>query len=126
MSKYIDIDFYIENDGSITDTSIIDKYLTKAEGIIDNLTFQRITQIGFDNCSAWEQEIIKECVCEIADFQYMYKDVLSFISQNYNINGVSMQITTNDNYKVVNGYSIPNSTYNKLMQTRFACQSCGW
>lgn len=126
MSKYVDIDYYIENDGTITDTSIIDKYLTKAEGIVDNLTFQRINQVGFLNCSVWEQGIIKECVCEIANFQYINKDMLNSIIQSYSINGVSMTFSANDNYKVINGYSIPNSTYNKLSQTRFTCQSFGW
>lgn len=126
MSVYVDIDYYIENDGSITDTSIIDKFLTKAEGIVNNLTYQRITQIGFLNCSEWEQEIIKECVCEIADFQYMFKDILNSVSQNYSINGVSMTINPGQNYLIINGYAIPNETYNKLLQTRFACQNFGW
>lgn len=95
----------------------LDKRLKQASRHIDSLTFNRIIGMGYDNLSVFQQEVITECVCELADFEYENEDAIQSVLQNYSINGVSMAFGSSWNVMVQNGVAIMRTTYAKLMQT---------
>lgn len=93
------------------------KRLKKASRHIDSLSFNRIVGRGFDNLTPFQQGIVIECVCELADFEYENEDMINSVLQSYAINGVSMQFGSTWNVKVQNGVAIQRDTYEKLCQT---------
>lgn len=93
----------------------------KASRIIDNLTYNRIVGIGFENLTEYQQETIKECCCETVQFYDDNVDVLENVLNSYAINGVSMQFNYNASIAVVNGCAVRRSTYNRLMSTGLCC-----
>lgn len=93
------------------------KRLKKASRHIDSLTFNRIVGRGFDNLTPFQQGIVIECVCELADFEFENEDMINSVLQSYAINGVSMQFGSSWNVRVQNGVAIQRDTYEKLCQT---------
>ncbi|MEG0527458.1 MAG: hypothetical protein RR531_08085, partial [Longicatena sp.] len=75
--------------------------------------------------TAFQDDIIKDVVCQLAEFEYENKTVLDSIVTTYAINGVSMTFGDSWNVKVMNGVAIPTELYNLLSQTGFTCRSCG-
>ena len=119
---YLTLEEYKEMSGKITDEDILNKMLKQSERYIDILTYNRIKSIGFENCSEFEKEIIKEVQAEIIDFCYENKDYINSYLSSYNINGVSMSFNDiNTNIKSINGITVPKSTYDKLSLTSFTC-----
>ena len=117
---YLSIDEYKESSGKITDDKVLNKLLKQSERYIDILTYNRIKSIGFENCSEFEKDIIKECQAEIIDFYYSNNDYLNSYLNSYSLNGVSMTFgNSNNNITTVNGITLLRSTYNKLNLTRF-------
>lgn len=103
----------------------LEKRLKQASRHIDSLTFNRIIAKGFDNLTSFQQEIVKECTCELANFEYENEDVIQSVLQNYSINGVSMSFGSSWNVMVQNGVAIMRTTYAKLMQTGLCSLSLG-
>lgn len=95
----------------------LEQRLRQASRHIDSLTFNRIIGRGFDNLTSFQQEIIKECTCELANFEYENEDAIQSVLQNYSINGVSMSFGSSWNVMVQNGVAIRRDTYTSLMQT---------
>jgi hypothetical protein len=117
---YLTIDEYKELSGKITDKNVLNKFLKQSERYIDILTYNRIKSIGFENCSDFEKEIIKEVQSEIIDFYNSNQDMINSYLNSYSINGVNMSFgDTNNNILTVNGITILKSSYNKLNTTRF-------
>lgn len=100
--------------------------LREASRHIDSLTFNRIIGKGFDNLTPFQQEIIKECTCELANFEYENEDAIQSVLQNYSINGVSMSFGSSWNVMVQNGVAIRRDTYTSLMQTGLCSTSLRW
>ena len=119
---YLTLEEYKETSGKITDETVLNKMLKQSERYIDILTYNRIKSIGFENCSNFEKEIIKEVQSEIIDFYYTNQDYINSYLNSYNLNGVSMTFGNgNNNIKTVNGITILKSTYDKLSLTSFTC-----
>lgn len=95
----------------------LEQRLRQASRHIDSLTFNRIIGKGFDNLTLFQQEIVKECTCELANFEYENEDAIQSVLQNYSINSVSMSFGSSWNVMVQSGVAIRRDTYNKLMQT---------
>lgn len=96
---------------------VLDIKLKEASRNIDLLTFNRIEAHGFNNLTDFQKEIIKECVCELADFYYNNEDMIQNVLQNYSINGVSMNFGPTWNVSITNGVALNKATYSKLMST---------
>lgn len=109
-------DYKVSGHNAITDAEL-EKRLKQASRHIDSLTFNRIIGRGYDNLSMFQQDLITECVCELADFEYENEDAIQSVLQNYSINGVSMAFGESWNVMVQNGVAIMRTTYAKLMQT---------
>ena len=102
--------------GSIP-SSKVEEYLLKASRNVDTLTFNRIVAKGFDNLTEFQQEIVKQVVCEQANFLYENADAISSILDSYAINGVSMKFGSGFNVVVEGGLPIQNTVYSFLKQT---------
>lgn len=98
-----------------------DKYLKAASRHIDALTYNRIAGRGFDRLTGFQQEIIREVCCEMAEFEYENADIIQSVLQSYSINGVSMSFGSSWNVKVAAGVAVKADTYAKLEQTGLCC-----
>ena len=124
MTSYIDSDYYLNTymGTVIKDEDDIEKMLSSASRHIDTLTFNRIVEIGFDNLTEFQQEIISEAICSLADFEYENQDLLSSPFTSYSINGVSASFGEAWNVEIQNGIAIPKSVYSLLSQTGLTCR----
>ena len=77
--SYVNADYYLNRyEGDIIPEEELSKALKKASRHIDSLTYNRIVSQGFLNLTEYQQDIIKEVICEQADFEY----VLHYIDEN--------------------------------------------
>lgn len=117
---YLTLDEYKELSGKITDDKVLNKLLKQSERYIDILTYNRIKSVGFENCSDYEMDIIKEVQSEIIDFYYTNAEYLNSYLNSYSLNGVSMTFgNSNNNIITINGVTLLRSSYNTLSLTRF-------
>ena len=104
--------------GNLEDAEI-DKALQQASRHIDTLTYNRIVGIGFDNLTEYQQGIIKECECLMADWETENADYINSMLSSYSLNGASMSVTCNSASAVVtNGVAVSRDIYSHL-------QKCG-
>lgn len=122
---YADLDYYANIYGGSEDSSI-EKMLKKASRQVDTLTFCRIKSVGFNNLTEFQQNIIKDVVCELAEFISENEDILDSVYSSYSINGVSMNIGNSWNIRIENGVAIPSSLYHDLSQTGLTCRNMRW
>ncbi len=121
---YVDSEYYKSlNKNTILKDEDIENYLKSASRDIDTLTFNRIVAIGFENLTKFQQDIIKEVVCKLADFKFSNKTLLNSILSSYSINGVNMNFDKSWNIKIIKGVAIPNDLYSHLEQTGLTCRS---
>lgn len=123
---YADTEYYLnEYKGTTIPADNIEKALKTASRHIDTLTYNRIVGKGFDNLTSFQQSIIKEVCCQMADFETENEEMLNSILQSYSVNGVSMSFGSSWNVKVQNGVAIKADLYEMLQQTGLCCRSLG-
>ena len=98
----------------------LDQILHNASRQIDSLTFNRIVGKGFDNLTDFQQEIITESCCKLADFLHDNADLLDSALNAYTVNGVSMHFG-GVSVAVINGIPIRKDIYSLLSQTGLCC-----
>lgn len=109
--------------GTVIPSDKVDEALKKASRHIDALTYSRIVGRGINALTEFQQNIIKECTCMIADFEYANEDVINSVLSSYAINGVSMGFSGNGaNVSVTNGICVQKDTYSLLMSTGLTSQ----
>lgn len=113
---YVDEEFYKEQEFNTIPDDKLGRLLKQASRHIDSLTYNRI--VGkFERLTEFQQEIVQEVVCELADFEYVNASQLSSMLSSYSINGVSMQIGESTTVSKVDGVFIPDYLYSLLEQT---------
>lgn len=123
---YVNEEYYTqEYKGSIPTNEIL-KELRKASRQVDSMTYNRINKVGVSNLTNFQLSIIKDVVCELADFNYENKDLINSILSSYSINGVNMSFDNSNNVANKNGVIIPNELYNHLEKTGLTCLSFRW
>lgn len=122
---YADERYYSKETGGEIIEDDVDKYLRTASRHIDSLTYNRIVGRGFSNLTQFQQDIIREVCCELAEFEYENEDLIQNVLQSYSINGVSMSFGNSWNVKVISGVAIRSDIYEKLAQTGLCCASLG-
>lgn len=114
---YITYEEYKSMNGEIPDKETAEKHLDLASCDIDNITFNRIKKIGFENLTDFQKSIIKKAVVLQADFRVENEDWLDSALSQYSINGVSVNYGNSKSVSVVNNVFIPNTTLAILKQT---------
>ena len=114
---YADEAFY-KNEYLGTHTSEqLNRILKTASQHIDTLTFNRIVGMGFDNLTPFQQSVVREVCCQMADFMIENKDLIETTLSSYSINGVSMAFGDNWNVVTSQGIALSRSTFELLKQS---------
>lgn len=122
-ASYVDERFYIsEYEGDLIPNEELRKALKTASRHIDTTTYNRIVGRGFSNLTEFQQEIIKEVVCQQAEFEYENADEINSILSSYSINGVSAQFGSSWNVFTDKGIAMKRETYSLLCQTGLCCR----
>lgn len=95
--------------------------LERASRDVDSLTWNRIVKRGFDDLTAFQQQIVTQTVCRLAFWQTEQGDLLDSPLSGYSINGVSAQYGDSQAVTIQNGVMIPKRLYRLLEQTGLCC-----
>ncbi len=122
-TAYADPAYYRETYGGNTvPGESLEAVLRQASRHIDSLTYNRIREQGFENLTGFQQEVVREVVCQQADFEYENADEISTILSSYSINGVSAQFGSSWNVFADKGVAMKRDVYALLSQTGLCCR----
>lgn len=123
FTPYADVEYYIRNYGGTTvPMEELSRRLRIASRHVDSLTYNRIVGEGFDALTPFQQEVIREVVCQQADFECENEDMIGTVLSGYSLNGASVQFGTSWNVFAQNGVAMRKDTYNLLSQTGLCCR----
>ena len=108
--------------GSTVPADGLERALQQASRHIDSLTCNRVVGRGFSNLTDFQQEVIREVVCQQADFEWENADEINTILQGYSINGVSAQFGSSWNVFTDKGVAMKRDVYALLSQTGLCCR----
>lgn len=111
-----------EYGGDIVPERELEKALRQASRHIDSLTYNRIVGRGFSALTEFQRDIIREVVCQQADFETENEDEINTILQGYSINGVSAQFGSSWNVFTDKGVAMKRDVYAMLCQTGLCCR----
>ena len=121
-SPYITYNEYVELGGNTLTAENADKVLKKVSRQVDILTYGRINEIGWNNLTDFQRDIIGEFIVNVADFVYENEDLLNNILSSYSINGVSMDFSGNWNLTIKDGVAVKTEDYKLLEMTGLTYQ----
>ena len=120
---YVTAEYYQkEYGGSIVPEDDLKKALRQASRHIDSLPYNRIVGQGFSTLTEFQQDVIREVVCQQADFETENEDEINTILQSYSINGVSAQFGSSWNVFTDKGVAMKRDVYALLCQTGLCCR----
>ena len=120
---YATTDYYLDRyGGDLIPEEKLGKALKQASRHIDSLTYNRIVGRGFSDLTDFQQEVIREVVCQQADFEYENADEINSILSSYSINGVSAQFGSSWNVFMDKGVAMKRDVYTMLEQTGLCCR----
>lgn len=108
--------------GTVIPEEELEKSLRRASRHIDSLTFNRIVGYGFGELTGFQQELIREVVCQQAEFEYENADEINTVLSGYSINGVSVQFGNSWNVFLEKGVAMKRDVYALLCQTGLCCR----
>lgn len=116
---YAGIEYYKNTYKGNLEDADAEKALEKASRHIDTLTYNRIVAVGFENLAEYQQGVIKECECLMADWETENADYINSMLSSYSLNGASMSFTGQSaSATVVSGVAVSREIYSHL-------QKCG-
>ncbi|MDO5402977.1 MAG: hypothetical protein Q4F11_06015 [Eubacteriales bacterium] len=120
---YADEEYYknVYGGTSLPDGNIA-KLLRDASRHIDTLTYNRIVGRGIGALTEFQQEVIRESVCRLAEFEYENEDMIQTVLQQYSINGTSMSFGASWNVYIQGGVAMKKSDYALLCQSGLCCR----
>ena len=123
---YADYEYYTtEYKGTLPEEEAV-KALKQASRHIDTLTYNRIVGAGFERLTAFQQDIIKETACMMADFESANASMINSLINSYSINGASISFSGDSaNCQLVNGIIVQRNVYEILNLTGLTCLSLG-
>ena len=123
---YVTKEYYRdEYKGSLIPEEKIEKAIRQASRHIDSLTYNRIVGQGFSDLTSFQQELIKEVVCQQAEFEYENADEIESVLSSYSINGTSAQFGNSWNVFTSYGVAMRKDVYSILCQTGLCCRRVG-
>ena len=123
---YADFEYYTnEYKGTMPEEEAV-KALKQAERHINTLTYNRIKKCKFEGLTEFQQGIVKECACMMADFEHNNASMINSLVNSYSINGASITFSGEcANCQLVDGVIVQKDTYAYLAQTGLTCRSLG-
>ena len=116
---YADANYYVTEYGGYIPAESLTKFLSMACERIDTATFNRITAIGFDNLTPFQQGKIKLAACLQADF--MYENGMEPMSvQSYSVLDISVSVGTSNTEAARAGMA--SLAYECLQKTGLCCR----
>lgn len=122
---YASVGYYKQTYGGTIPEEELNRHLRDASRHIDSLTYNRIVGRGISDLTEFQQEIIREVVCKLADFEWENESLLKSVLSGYSINGVSMTMTAGWNIYTDRGVAMPKELYSLLQQTGLTCRVLG-
>ena len=120
---YVTPEYYKDTyKGSTVPEDELLQVLRLASRHIDSLTYNRIVGRGFSRLTGFQQEIIREVVCQQADFEMENADEVNTILSSYSINGVSAQFGSSWNIFTDKGVAMKRDVYALLCQSGLCCR----
>ncbi len=123
--SYADINYYYDTHKGELPKEAAESALMEASRHIDALTYNRITGRGLGALTDFQQDIIKEACCRMADFEQENAEMIQSVFRSYSINGVSMEFGQSWNIHIQNGIAVRRDIYEYLCQTGLCCRSLG-
>ena len=118
---YATVEYYKTTYGGNLDEP--EKALRQASRHIDALTYNRIVAVGFDNLTEYQQGVIRECECLMADWETENADYINSMLSSYSLNGASMSFSGNSaNAVVMNGVAVSREIYSHLQKCGLCCR----
>jgi len=115
---YVDSDYYKNTfKGILIPDNELPNRLETASDAVDDLTYNRITALGFENLTSFQQDKIKKAVCIQADFLYQYGDYLNLPVDGYTAGSISLSFGKDDS-KI----KVPGAVSNYLRQSGLSCR----
>ena len=123
---YADYEYYTtEYKGTLPEEEAV-KALKQASRHIDTLTYNRIVGAEFERLTAFQQGIIKETACMMADFESAHASMINSLINSYSINGASINFSGESaNCQLINGIIVQRDVYEVLSLTGLTCLSLG-
>ena len=120
MSQYVNSEYYLNSyKGRVIPADDLDSYLLKSSEKIDELTFNRIVKIGFNNLTDFQKEKVQRAVCSHADYIYENGTEMGQIS-SYSVLDISVSLDNKNTTEAK--YGVNSDTYNLLKQTGLTCR----
>lgn len=120
---YADAAYYTDiYNGNLLSDADRERYLKQASRHIDSLTYNRIVGRGFSNLTPFQQEVVRDVVCQQAEFEYENAEVIETVLSSYSINGTAMQFTQSWNVYTDKGVAMRKDVYALLSQTGLCCR----
>lgn len=120
---YVTPEYYHNNyKGSTVPADDVEFALRQSSRHIDSLTYNHIVGRGFFNLTEFQREIIREVVCQQADFEHENADEISTILSRYSLNGASVQFGSSWNVFADKGVAMKRDVYALLSQTGLCCR----
>lgn len=120
---YATTDYYLDTyKGKVIQAGDIDTALRNASRHIDSLTYNRIVRRGFSNLTEFQQDVIREVVCQQAEFESENADEINTILSSYSLNGASVQFGSSWNVFTDKGVAMKRDVYALLSQTGLCCR----
>ena len=120
---YADAAYYTDiYNGNLLSDADRERYLKQASRHIDSLTYNRIVGRGFSNLTPFQQEVVRDVVCQQAEFEYENAEVIETVLSSYSINGTAMQFTQSWNVYTDKGVAMRKDVYGLLSQSGLCCR----
>ena len=121
--SYVTEDYYQSTyGGTAIPKTEINKRLRTASRHIDSLTYNRIVGQGISNLTEFQQDVIREVICQQAEFEYENSELINTVLSGYSLNGVSVQFGNSWNVYTDYGIVIKKDVYALLAQTGLCCR----
>jgi hypothetical protein len=115
---YVDYKYYTETyGGDRIAASEAPRAFQTASNAVDSLTYCRINSAGLESLTAFQQNVIKQVTCALADWQTENADLLDNPYSSYSINGVAATWGKSAGVRQANGVMVPNRIYAELVKT---------
>lgn len=108
--------------GTVIPPDDLERTLRQASRHIDSLTYNRIVGRGFSNLTEFQQTVVREVVCQQADFEHENADEIDTILSSYSLNGASAQFGQSWNVYTDKGVAMKRDVYALLSQTGLCCR----